>query len=95
MTTLLFRGRGSLERGRQIRKDKLNEYQTKQARCLELIEKVASAVDGAVSSLGTEIKYDDGIVVHIRSRIEGVPEVHLELCRDGPSDLVGDDDVPF
>ena len=95
MTTILFRGRGSLERGRQIRKDKLNEYQTKQARCLELIEKVASAVDGAISSLGTEIKYDESIIVHIQSRFEGVPDVHLELCRDGPSDLVGDDDVPF
>ena len=94
MTNSLFRRRKSLERGRQIRKDKLNEYQTKQARCLELIEKVASAVDGAISSLGTEIKYDESIVVHIQSRFEGVPDVHLELCRDGPSDLV-DEDIPF
>ncbi len=94
MTTLLSRRRDFLERGRQIRKDKLNEYQTKQARCLELIEKVASAVDGAISSIGTEIKYDESIVIHIQSRFEGVPDVHLELCCNGPSDLV-DENIPF
>ena len=95
MTNSLSRRRESLERGRQIRKGILNEYQTKQARCLELIEKVASAVDGAMSSLGTEIKYDESIVVHIQSRFEGVPDIHLELCRDGASDLLENDDLPF
>ena len=94
MTNSLFRTRESLERGRKIRKDELNEYQTKQARCLELIEKVANAVEGAISSLGTEIAYDESIVVHIQSRFGGVPEVHLQLCSDGSSDLA-DIGIPF
>jgi hypothetical protein len=95
MTNPLF-GRGEFhERGRQIRKEKLNEYQTTQARRLELIEKVASVVDEAISSLRTEIKYDERIIVHITSRCEGVPDVRLELCRDGASDLVEDDGIPF
>ena len=94
LTDSLFCRREPLERGRQIRKDKLIEYQTAQARRLELIEKFASWVDGAFSSLKTEIN-DERIVVHITSRFEGVPDVHLELCCDGASDLVEDDGIPF
>ena len=95
MTNPLFCRRESHERGRQIRKDQLNEHQTKQARRLELIEKVVSVLDSAISSLKTEISYDESIVVHITSRFEGVPDVHLELCRDGASELVEDDCIPF
>jgi hypothetical protein len=95
MTNPLFCRRESHERGRQTRKYQLNEHQTKQARRLELIEKVVGVLDSAVSSLKTEINYDERIFVHITSCFEGVPDVHLELCRDGASDLLENDDLPF
>jgi hypothetical protein len=95
MTNPLLRRSESHERGRQMRKEKLNDYQTRQAGRLELIERVAFVVDEAISSFRTQIEYDERIAVHITSRFEGVPDVRLELRRDGAFDLVGDDEIPF
>jgi hypothetical protein len=85
----------SLERRRQIRKDKLNEHQTKQARRLELMEKVVSAVDGAISPLRAEINFHESVGVRILSRFEGLPDVYLELDCNGVAELHPDDDLPF
>ena len=95
MTNPSFFRRKPHESRRQMRKDQLNEYQTKQTRRLELIEKVVDVLDSAISSLKTELNYDERIFVNITSRFEGVPDVHLELCRDGTSDLVEDKELPF
>ena len=71
----------TLESERETRSERLREHQTKQTQNLEMMEKIAVAIDDAISPLRKEMT-DEHISISISSRMEDVPGIHLELYHE-------------
>jgi hypothetical protein len=72
----------ALESERETRRESLRERQTEQTQNLEMMEKIAVAIDDAISPLRNEMTYEHHFIISISSRMEDVPGIHLELYRD-------------
>jgi hypothetical protein len=75
----------TLESERKTRREWLRLHQTKETQNLEMMEKIAVAIDDAISPLRKEITHEH-FSISISSRMEDVPGIRLELYLD---------DLPF
>jgi hypothetical protein len=73
----------TLESERKTRSERLRQYQTKQTETLEMMEKIAVAIEGAISPLRKEMTHEH-FSISIFSSIEDVPSIRLELGDDFP-----------
>ena len=77
----------TLELERKTRSEGLRQHQTKETQNLEMMEKIAVAIDDAISPLRKEMTYEH-FSISTFSRMEDVPGIRLELYGAG-------DDIPF
>jgi hypothetical protein len=71
----------TLESERKTRTARLHQHQTRETQNLEMMEKIAVAIDDAISPLQDEMT-DEYFSISISSRMEGVPGICLELYGD-------------
>jgi hypothetical protein len=78
----------TLESERETRSERLRQHQTRQTQYLEMMEKIAVAIDDAISPLQKEMTHEH-FSISIFSRMKDVSDICLELGG------AGDDDLPF